>query len=317
MDSTMEAHVPLKLEPAEVYQEAALSLRYKRITAITAIKLERAMALLQLGPHHLFERGLATRRVPEEALNCHDTERRQQSPSASLAVSPAGNSVNRKKLDTLKLELDDGWGAYDLNHDSDCDSDSDCDEDDGDDDEEGPIYAFLVNGGVQLRPDEYVLLFRALGVSPHYIQRLGRSKSEAGRNSTKARGHHRATHLRGGEIGRTALPSHRPGSSDEKPLGVSCRGSNGRCEPRTKFTGENVDPSGGEGLKVCGRQVATYYTSPVVSEHHGCRMGVGGRGGRRKVGGTHGRRIEVPRTRAAGGGTWRIMGCGGWCEVSG
>ena len=55
-------------EPAEVYQEAALSLCYKRITAITAGKLQRAMALLQLKPHVLGQRGLASRSSLERSL---------------------------------------------------------------------------------------------------------------------------------------------------------------------------------------------------------------------------------------------------------
>lgn len=50
------------LEPlSEIYQEAAFNLRCQRITAITAIKLERAMALLQLGPDHLVKRDLTAR----------------------------------------------------------------------------------------------------------------------------------------------------------------------------------------------------------------------------------------------------------------
>lgn len=61
------AHSP-KCQPARVYQEAACSLRYKRITAITATKLQRVMELLQLEPNHLVERGLAPRSSLAEGL---------------------------------------------------------------------------------------------------------------------------------------------------------------------------------------------------------------------------------------------------------
>lgn len=64
-------------EPAEVYQEAALSLRYKRITAITAVKLQRAMALLQLEPHVLVERGLASMSSLERNLEYGEEQGKQ------------------------------------------------------------------------------------------------------------------------------------------------------------------------------------------------------------------------------------------------
>ena len=61
-----------KLEPAGVYQEAALNLRHKRITAITAPKLERAMALLQLESRFLIKRGLASRSSLVQGLDWSD-----------------------------------------------------------------------------------------------------------------------------------------------------------------------------------------------------------------------------------------------------
>lgn len=61
-----------KLEPAGVYQEAALNLRYKSITAITAPKLQRAMALLQLKSHFLIKRGLASKSSLVHGLDWSD-----------------------------------------------------------------------------------------------------------------------------------------------------------------------------------------------------------------------------------------------------
>jgi len=70
------------LEPSKIYQEAALNLRFQRITAITAIKLERAMTLLQLGPDHLVKRDLTARsfrtRDPEQAGEERDHQRHGQ-----------------------------------------------------------------------------------------------------------------------------------------------------------------------------------------------------------------------------------------------
>jgi len=78
-------------------------------------------------------------------------------------------------------DQDDGWGDYEDNYDSDSDIDDDEDQDDEiEGRRKGPIYAFLVYGGVQLRPDEYVLLFRALGVSPNTSNNS--SAKQRGRN---------------------------------------------------------------------------------------------------------------------------------------
>lgn len=67
-------HSP-KSQPARVYQEAACSLRYKAITAITATKLQRVMELLQLEPKHLVERGLAPRSSLTEGLGWSEKQR--------------------------------------------------------------------------------------------------------------------------------------------------------------------------------------------------------------------------------------------------
>lgn len=77
-----EARGSLKPEPTEVYQEAALNLRHKRVTAMTARKLEQTMTLLHLKPCHLIKCGLAHRSSLEQGWGCSgNKEERQQSPS--------------------------------------------------------------------------------------------------------------------------------------------------------------------------------------------------------------------------------------------
>lgn len=80
----------LKHEPGDVYQEAALNMRYKRITAITAIKLERVMELLQLDPHHLVERGLASRSSLAEGVDRSSREHIIQE-TFPIAVPPVNS----------------------------------------------------------------------------------------------------------------------------------------------------------------------------------------------------------------------------------
>lgn len=85
-----EARGSLKPEPTEVYQEAALTLRYTRITAMTARKLERTMTLLHLKPCHLIECGLAHRNSLEQGWYGSDEEGTQRSPSTA---ANSGNSA--------------------------------------------------------------------------------------------------------------------------------------------------------------------------------------------------------------------------------
>ena len=101
-------------------------------------------------------------------------------------------------------DQDDGWGDYEDNYDSDSDIDDDEDQDDEiEGRRKGPIYAFLVYGGVQLRPDEYVLLFRALGLSPKYVEQLNHSSSEADLKPYKAPIHSVYTHSSSGDAQRS------------------------------------------------------------------------------------------------------------------
>lgn len=77
----------------DVYQEAALNLRYKRITAITAKKLERVMELLQLDPQHLVERGLASRSSVAEDVDWSSREHKIQETFPTAAPVNSDHSA--------------------------------------------------------------------------------------------------------------------------------------------------------------------------------------------------------------------------------
>lgn len=83
----------LKHEPGDIYLEAALNLRYKKITAITASKLERVMGLLQLEPRHLVERGLASRSSLVEDVDWSSREHKIQEEFPTTAPVNFDHSV--------------------------------------------------------------------------------------------------------------------------------------------------------------------------------------------------------------------------------
>lgn len=97
-----EAHGSLKPEPTEVYQEAAFNLRRKKVTAMTARKLERTMTLLHLKPCHLIKCGLAHKSSSEQDWKCPgNKEKRQLSPSEAVDL---GNSV-RTTVSCVQVRL--------------------------------------------------------------------------------------------------------------------------------------------------------------------------------------------------------------------
>ena len=103
--ATIKTRGSSKSESEEVYQEAALNLRYEGITAITAIKLERAMALLQLGAHHLVERGLSPGNFLGHSLDCSGEERGHQSLSMAANSGKSGRVIKGSDFGPSLLQV--------------------------------------------------------------------------------------------------------------------------------------------------------------------------------------------------------------------
>lgn len=97
-----------KPELTEVYQEAALSLRYKRITSITADKLERAVALLQLKPHHLLQRGLVPRSSLAQGLDYAKKQEKRFQSVASGSSDAEGSYCFQVMTDPFQYS----WSHY-------------------------------------------------------------------------------------------------------------------------------------------------------------------------------------------------------------
>ncbi|CAM9674845.1 unnamed protein product [Laminaria digitata] len=113
-----------------------------------------------------------------------------------------------------------------------------------------PIHAALVAGGINLRPRETRPLLRALGVSPHRLVKLGLVKREAARAMPGRRGGGpgqllRAGAPRKGRVGRPRGPPH--GSPHAPPHAHYCCGPSPGCGPSGSVHGPPRRPAHGAG----------------------------------------------------------------------
>ncbi|CAM9857334.1 unnamed protein product [Laminaria digitata] len=187
--------------PARKHQPGTLSALYKLaarnlreshgVPSMTALKLEKTVALLRLAPRRVVKQGLAPRKL-------------LKGETSELVDTDADNLANISSTEEEKGVSDDSDSKHD-----------DKTEDSGE--ARRPIHAALVAGGIHLRPNETRPLLRALGVKPHRLVRLGLVKREALRampgGRENGRGQHRRLRAGGprqGGAGRPHGPPHGP-----------------------------------------------------------------------------------------------------------
>ncbi|CAN0443575.1 unnamed protein product, partial [Scytosiphon promiscuus] len=181
---------------------------------MTALKLEKTVALLGLTPRRMVVQGLAPQRLLQGGKS-----------GSSQLVLPGESSDETGELDKEEGE-DDSNSSHGDNDDKIDDNIGDYSGDDPEGDVKSfeadshgngktsrPIHAALVAGGINLRPRETKPLLCALGVSPHRLVKLGLVEREAIRTMAGGRGGGRDQHLRTGGRGKRGV---------EGPRGPSC-----------------------------------------------------------------------------------------------
>ena len=175
-----------------LYQLAARNLReYHGVPSMTALELEKTLALLGLPPGRLVMRGIAPRRLLKGGQDGSSLVLAGEISDESMDDNPYFNTDNQSSKDDDEeeevgqednLASDDSNSTYDDYGDR---IDNTSDESNGKADGDGnnragrPIHAALVAGGINLRPRETRPLLRALGVSPHRLVKLGLVTREA------------------------------------------------------------------------------------------------------------------------------------------
>ncbi|CAM9857403.1 unnamed protein product [Laminaria digitata] len=172
MSKPARKHKPETL--SALYKLAARNLRESHgVPSMTALKLEKTVALLRLAPRRVVKQGLAPRKLLEgetgeladadaDILGNNNSSSEEEKGGSNDSDSMHDDKINGinnngvgSKGDVEVLEADDSGKAR------------------------RPIHAALVAGGINLRPDETRPLLRALGVKPHRLVRLGLVKREA------------------------------------------------------------------------------------------------------------------------------------------
>ena len=180
-----------------LYKMAARNLReYHGVPSMTALKLEKTVALLGLRPRRLVAQGLAPRRLLKDNSSPlvlagdssgEDQEELCEAVPGALMRGSGDNPFNSSSEDIEEEEEKASNSTYDDNGASigNIDSNGPCVvqgvEADGNSagDKQRPIHAALVAGGINLQPRETRPLLRALGVNPHRLIKLGLVKREA------------------------------------------------------------------------------------------------------------------------------------------
>ncbi|CAM9694501.1 unnamed protein product [Laminaria digitata] len=198
---------------------------------MTALKLEKTVALLGLGPRRIVAQGLAPRRLLKggkggssplalagESSGTGDEELRKAETGAlmdgenenenhiiSNSNSSSNSSEDEEEHEEEEVGQEDKLFSDDSNSTYDDHGDKSDAEGNGKAINRRPIHAALAAGGINLRPRETTPLLRALGVSPQRLVKLGLVKREALGNMTGRRGGGPGQHLRAGGPGKRGV----------------------------------------------------------------------------------------------------------------
>ncbi|CAM9674892.1 unnamed protein product [Laminaria digitata] len=233
-----------------LYKLAARNLReYHGVPSMTALKLEKTVALLGLAPRRIVVQGLAPRRLltcgkgglsplilAGEISDESKEELREVETGAvrddNLIDIDNNNSSSSEDLEEEEEKLgqedllfsDDSNSTYDDNgdgidnivHDPKGDAEGLKADGNGNDKTRRPIHAALVAGGINLRPRETRPLLLALGVSPHRLVKLGLVKREAARTMPGRRGGGPGQHVRADGLRKAGMGGRKAGMEGRK-----------------------------------------------------------------------------------------------------
>ena len=194
-----------------LYKLAARNLReYHGVPSMTALKLEKTLALLSLPPRRVVVQGLAPRKLleggqsglsPLVLAGDFSDEGKEELGEAETGVLMDQNLTNPNGSEDQEEEevgqecspFSDNSNSHNIRDNMDQIGDNTKGDVEGfptDGNGNGktrhPVHAALVAGGINLRPRETRPLLRALGVSPHHLVKLGLVSREAVR--TRRRG---------------------------------------------------------------------------------------------------------------------------------
>ncbi|CAM9694569.1 unnamed protein product [Laminaria digitata] len=268
-----------------LYKLAARNLReYHGVSSMTALKLEKTVALLNLAPRRLVVQGLAPRRLLQggkggpspltlagESSGTGDEDLREAETGAvrdneNLIINNNSSSEDGEGQEEEVGQEDKLFSDDSINNSTYDDNGDSIDYIGGDDTEGGaegfeaddkgngkariPFHAALVAGGINLRPRETRPLLRALGVSPGRLVKLGLVKREAVRAMPGRRGGDPRQRLCAGGHGKRGVggprgPAHGPPHADGG--GPSSGGWRGSPRP---MHGPPLRPAHGAGLHI-------------------------------------------------------------------